>query len=563
MRRGFICRAGPAVLAGALVAGSLAVTASPAVGRVREAVGPASCPPAWSSQATPNPSGSVLYAPAAVAADDVWTVGSRYDGQTDRTLAEHWDGASWAVVTTPSPGQAAYLQGASASSSGDVWAVGYWVAPTGVERTLAEHFDGVSWTVVATRDVGRFGTWLTAVDVVAPSDVWAVGYALRGPAYRPVAEHWDGTAWSVVPTPPAGVGDTALRGLTAVSTHDVWAVGYLVDAVGVMHPLAEHFDGTSWTIDSPPDPGSFGGDLWAVASDPGGSPWAVGSFNDGSDNLSLIERFDGAGWTRVAGDDVPASGNVLLGVSSVAGGDAWAVGYWYQTAPRGPAEPLIEHWDGVTWSRVSTPDTDAESVAEYLEGVTALPGGPAWAAGTGTEGGVLNRTCPVQVTDSGFFPGRPSVSFGDTVAWSVPSADGGPHSVTDASGLGLFDSGALPAGTSFTFTLSAAGTYRQVDSETGHAGEVGVVPAAEPSSGGEATTFRVTWSAGPAGGGFVYDVQIRRPGGGRFGAWRTGVTAPSATFIADGGAGTYSFRARLRGGGGTTGWSPPVSIVVS
>jgi plastocyanin len=300
-----------------------------------------------------------------------------------------------------------------------------------------------------------------------------------------------------------------------------------------------------------------------VASDPGGNVWAVGSFSDGSDNLSLIERFDGAGWTRVAGDDFPASGNVLLGVSSAAGGDVWAVGYWYLSAPRGPAEPLIEHWDGVTWSRVSAPDTDAESGAQYLEGVAALPRGPAWAAGTGTQGGVLDRTCPVQLTDSGFSPGRPSVSFGDTVAWSVPSADGEPHSVTDASGLGLFDSGTLSPGTSFTFTLSAAGMYRQVDSETGHAGEVGVVPAAEPSSGRKTTTFTVTWAAGPAAAGSAYDVQVRRPGGGRFVAWKTGVAVASATFVADGGTGTYSFRARLRGAGGTTGWSPSVSIVVT
>ena len=52
------------------------------------------CRPAWSETATPLGSHS-FYAVAALAQDDVWAVGSRYDGINDRPLAEHFDGAQW------------------------------------------------------------------------------------------------------------------------------------------------------------------------------------------------------------------------------------------------------------------------------------------------------------------------------------------------------------------------------------------------------------------------------------------------------------------------------------
>ena len=82
--------------------------------------------------------------------------------------------------------------------------------------------------------------------------------------------------------------------------------------------------------------------------------------------------------------------------------------------------------------------------------------------------------------------------------------------------------------------------------------------------GTTATTFTVTWAAATPPTGYVFDVQIRRPGA-AFVGWKTGVTSRTASFTPDAGTGTYSFRARLRNiaNGATSNYSGAKSISVS
>ena len=86
---------------------------------------------------------------AAVADDDVWSVGR--SGRL--TLTEHWDGTSWTVVPSPNGNPnppagirfANWLAGASALSTNDVWAVGYFFENDAVrQRTLILHWDGAA-----------------------------------------------------------------------------------------------------------------------------------------------------------------------------------------------------------------------------------------------------------------------------------------------------------------------------------------------------------------------------------------------------------------------------------
>jgi len=106
------------------------------------------CRPAWSE--TPTPSGAnSFYAVVALASDNVWAVGSHYDGINDRPLAEHLDGDQWVTVNVPAPGAGgAYLRGVGGASGTDVWAAGYQTTHSGIEKTLVEHYDGTAWTIV-------------------------------------------------------------------------------------------------------------------------------------------------------------------------------------------------------------------------------------------------------------------------------------------------------------------------------------------------------------------------------------------------------------------------------
>ena len=49
------------------------------------------------------------------------------------------------------------------------------------------------------------------------------------------------------------------------------------------------------------------------------------------------------------------------------------------------------------------------------------------------------HVCPISVLDSGYSPPTAKISFGQTVSWSFPLSNAGPHTVSDGSGMGLFD----------------------------------------------------------------------------------------------------------------------------
>ena len=77
-------------------------------------------------------------------------------------------------------------------------------------------------------DVGAEPNTLRDVAVAAPDDAWAVGWRIAGSHYRTLAQHWDGSTWSVVPTPGLGSGDAVLTGVAALSSQDVWSVGWVM-----------------------------------------------------------------------------------------------------------------------------------------------------------------------------------------------------------------------------------------------------------------------------------------------------------------------------------------------
>lgn len=133
----------------------------------------------------------------------------------------------------------------------------------------------------------------------------------------------------------------------------------------------------------------------------------------------------------------------------------------------------------------------------------------------------------------------------------------------DDSGLGLFASGPLAPGASYSFRFFASGTYTVTDRTTRRTGTVGVPMGSNATTGSPGHTFSLGWGTLPAG--YVSDIQLKRPRDSGFSPWRTGQTARNATFTPDDGAGRYQFRARLRRltTGATSDWSPVRPIEVS
>ena len=236
--------------------------------------------------------------------------------------------------------------------------------------------DGPDW-----RKVPHSSTEATLRDVAAISgtDAWSVGD--RQPPQEnpvPLAEHWDGTSWTAVPVPPTPTGGGELDGIAATSTNDVWAVG---DSSG-LGPVIRHWNGTAWGVvppAAPPGNDHPGADhLYDVTVAPTGQAWAVGLYSnwDNPGPVTLIESWDGTSWTRVPTPSPGRTGNSLQGASAISATDAWAVG-WYTGDQANVA--LALHWDGHAWTQspMSLPAGNTE-----LQGVTAVAADDVWAVGT-------------------------------------------------------------------------------------------------------------------------------------------------------------------------------------
>jgi hypothetical protein len=205
---------------------------------------------AWSVVSSPNQgtSNNNLTGVGVVSATDVWVVGTYYTDTTSiaQTLVERWDGTAWSVVDSPNQGTSYnYLSGVGAVSANDVWAVGsYYNGST--NHTLVEHWDGSAWSVVDSPNQGTGYNYLGGVGVVSANDVWAVGSYYNGypDPYQTLVEHWNGTAWSIVSSPNPGTSYDELFGVAANrasgSANDVWAVGYYSSG-GVGRTLVERY----------------------------------------------------------------------------------------------------------------------------------------------------------------------------------------------------------------------------------------------------------------------------------------------------------------------------------
>lgn len=240
--------------------------------------------------------------------------------------------------------------------------------------------DGVrcgAWEIQASPDGTSFYNVLNDVAVLSPDDAWAVGYSLpdfSAPSALLILR-WDGISWTVVPAPRAPPGSTNLQGVVASSANDVWTVGTHVRPSGFSVPFSMHWNGSAWQflrMDHPKG-GFETSAAFDVTTDPDGTLWAVGSIS----GQPLVERNGGDGWVTVPSEP-PSGSSQLYGSTAPDSDDAWAVGSEVDRAP-----PLIEHWDGTTWSVF---ETSLPKGSFVLESVDALSDGSLLAVGWSEAG---------------------------------------------------------------------------------------------------------------------------------------------------------------------------------
>ena len=370
--------------------------------------------------------------------------------------------------------------------------------------------DGNLWFAESANKIGRMTTTGTITEFSVPTANAGVSVLTPGP---------DGNVWFTEAankigeiTPSGTITEFALggsnpapRGITAGPDGNLWfaAQGYAVDGGNSIGKIT-----TSGSVT-----------MFPVPSNAGPNRITVG--NDG--NLWFTEKAGG-----------------VLGRITTAG-----------VIDEFPAEPTVSNDDG-------------------LEGVAPGIDGNIWFADE-TLGYIIRASTASAGTSyvlslaSGFSPKTlRTAGPGTTVHFTFF----GPRTrdVTDTSALALFDSGTKAPGSSFEFLFSSAGTYSYRDSlQTTATGKIVVPVTATPTTGSTATTFTLTWASTAPAPGFVFDVQVLRPGAATYVDWQPGTTTTSGTFVPDLGVGKYLFRARLRRtiDNAATGFSSPTTITVT
>jgi hypothetical protein len=342
------------------------------------------------------------------------------------TLTESWDGNSWTIVPSPSPGRGLNsLEGVSCTSSSSCTAVGYYDdGPGTTTQTLIQVWNGTNWSVAASLNQG-YAPVLFGTSCVSATSCVAVGASSTAAGTQStLIESWDGSSWNIVPSPSPGSGLNWLFGVSCVSPSSCTAVGSYDDGPGAPEQtLIESWDGTAWRVVAGAALGT--GFLNGVSCTSSSNCVAVGST---SFRATLIESWNGTVWKVAAGPNPGSWENSLTSVSCSRPTSCAALGDYASDSPT--SRPLAASFDGITWSNASLSVT-----------------------GTVTGFGAVSCTSPTRCVAVGSQDGssgeRTLVEFWDGTAWSpVPS----PNIGTASPRVGM---AATPSGDGYWLTDSA------------------------------------------------------------------------------------------------------------
>ncbi len=150
-------------------------------------------------------------------------------------------------------------------------------------------------------------------------------------------------------------------------------------SVSSFRTLIEHWNGSTWSVIPSPNASGEGDELYGVAAISTNDVWAVGYFVNNPETmiLPLLEHWNGTSWSVAQDPTVNVTTNFIEGVTATASNNVWAVGYAIDGF--GDNENLILHFDGTQWSIVPTVPVSSDGNA--LQSVVATSATDAWAVG--------------------------------------------------------------------------------------------------------------------------------------------------------------------------------------
>lgn len=355
----------------------------------------------WTSALAPNGAAdNYLFRVACSSASDCWAVGRSNNATIDPELFDqdlilHWNGSDWSANTAlidPTATYASDLAGVACSSGSECWAVGS-IRPTDLVLPHIIRWDGTSWVSVVAPDVPPIlpSNELDAVTCLSATDCWAAGEAFYGSVARSLTMHWDGIAWEIMESPNTAIDrSNYLTDITCASSSDCWTVGWSANSNAMQdQALAMHWDGAAWSIVST-SPVETSDEvqtaLEGVTCVSSSDCWAVGHSENAVDFQALIQHWNGVSWIPVPApppQNDPAMNTYLYDVACTTTSDCTAVGIQWTSPFTGNSlyQTLVEHWDGISWSIVASPNT-ATDQSNSLSAVTCVSASDCWAVGS-------------------------------------------------------------------------------------------------------------------------------------------------------------------------------------
>lgn len=311
-------------------------------------------------------------------------------GTSTATLAEYWNGTEWSIQETPVSASGSTLYGISCTSAASCNAAG----ENGEGGSLEESLSGSSWSIERAMHATDDSEDVSCTSASACTSVGSY-YPLGVSGSRILAERWNGTAWSAqrAPNPPE---TTAIffDAVSCIAVNSCTAVGSYTDTTGAgTLTLAEHWDGSAWSIQETPNlSGARNVGFSGVSCTAENACTAVGTAEGPEGSTTFVERWNGTEWAIQTSPNPAGSTNAqLYEVSCASSSSCTAVGYYF-TSSFATNLPLVERWNGTTWSIQAVPlPTGGEDGALFGVSCSATSActavgeySPAGGVGTGT-----------------------------------------------------------------------------------------------------------------------------------------------------------------------------------
>lgn len=307
------------------------------------------------------------------------------------TLAERWNGSGWKVQSTPNPigAQGGGLDNVSCSSATSCIAVGSFFTSGEVETALALRWDGTAWKLQPVRiPTGTQDSFLEGISCTSPTACTAVGmYDNSTGNAQALIERWNGTSWKLQSSPnPTTAQDTVLHAVSCTTPTACTAVGAYSNSSFPHIEFAEAWNGSSWSLQDVPffsKEALFHG----VSCTSPSACTAVGYYFANAGQLALTDRWDGSNWNYQHNPSVTGAQLTSLGAVSCASSTACTgVGSYVDSTNH--AKTLAEAWNGNSWSIAPTPNATGQT-ASALRGVSCSSTTACTAVGqsTNTNGG--------------------------------------------------------------------------------------------------------------------------------------------------------------------------------